>query len=191
MHVHDEEHAVAAKESTPRREGESPLVGAVLSLQRSAGNAGVAAWLGDEEETGRSPVLDVVGSGGGAPLDGRTRGDMETALGHDFSDVRVHTDGAATASARSVGAAAYTVGRDVVVQADRWSPETDAGRQLLAHELTHVVQQRSGPVDGTDAGGGIRMSDPSDRFEQEAERSAQAVVQRQEEEDEEEPDEFD
>src|SRR2546421_12134148 len=60
----------------------------LLGLQRAVGNAGVGALV--EEE--RSPVLDVVGSGGGAPLDADTRADMESRLEHDFSEVRVHTD---------------------------------------------------------------------------------------------------
>ena len=151
--------------------------GAVMHLQRAAGNANVAALLGEErEEAGSSPVHDVVGSGGGTPLDASTRKDMESRLGHDFGDVRVHTDDKAAASAKAVNAHAYTVGSNVVFQRDRYAPETDAGRRMLAHELTHVVQQRSGPVDGTPAPGGIRVSDPSDRFEREAEWTADQVM---------------
>ncbi|MGH8905071.1 MAG: DUF4157 domain-containing protein [Egibacteraceae bacterium] len=96
--------------------------------------------------------------------------------GHDFSDVRVHTDGKASESARSVQAHAYTVGNDVVFQGGQYSPETDAGKRMLAHELTHVVQQRSGPLDGTPAPGGIQVSDHSDTFERAAERSADQVM---------------
>jgi len=61
--------------------------------------------------------------------------------GYDFSHVRVHTDAQATQSARAVSARAYTVGRDIVFGAGEYAPTTSAGRQLLAHELTHVVQQ--------------------------------------------------
>ncbi|HKV32406.1 MAG TPA: DUF4157 domain-containing protein, partial [Candidatus Dormibacteraeota bacterium] len=128
------------------------------------------------EEQEPSPVKDVVGSGGGSPLDRDTRGFMESRLGADFSDVRVHTDGKATESARSVQAHAYTVGNDVVFQSDKYAPESDSGKRMLAHELTHVVQQRSGPVDGTPAAGGIQVSHPSDRFEQAAENSADRVM---------------
>lgn len=144
---------------------------AVLGLQRSVGNAGVTAML--EEE--RSPVHSVIGSGG-RPLDPDVRTDMETRLGHDFSDVRVHDDSAAAASASAVNAHAYTVGSNVVFQRDRYDPSTQAGRVTLAHELTHVVQQRSGPVDGTSAPGGIKVSDPSDRFEREASANAERVM---------------
>jgi hypothetical protein len=148
--------------------GRGDVVGAegMLHLQRLAGNAALQ----------RSPVLDVVGSGGGAPLDEETRADMENRLGHDFSDVRVHTGGTADESARSVSAQAYTVGSDIVFASGRYDPTSDAGKHMLAHELTHVVQQRSGPVDGTDAGDGVRVSDPSDRFEREAAANADRAM---------------
>lgn len=147
----------------------------VMHLQRAAGNASVGGVLEDETE-GRSPVLDVVGKGGGSPLDRDTQGAMEQHLGADLSDVRVHTDGQAAASAQAVGAKAYTVGNDVVFNEGAYSPGSTDGQQTLAHELTHVVQQRSGPVDGTPTGGGIAVSHPSDRFEQAAESSASSFV---------------
>ena len=146
---------------------------AVMHLQKTAGNATVSAAL-EEQET--SPVRDVVGSGGGALLDRDTRGFMESRLGADFSDVRVHTDAKATESARSVQAHAYTVGNDVVFQSDKYAPQSDSGQRMLAHELTHVVQQRSGPVAGTPAPGGIQISHPSDSFERAAEASADRVM---------------
>lgn len=147
---------------------------AVLALQRAAGNASTSALLAGEED--ESPVKDVVGSGGGQPLDADTRGFMESRMGEDFSGVRIHTDDRASESAKAVNAHAYTVGNDVVFQRDRYSPGSDEGKRMLAHELTHVVQQRSGPVDGTPAAGGIKISDPSDRFEQAAERNAAGVM---------------
>src|SRR5437879_7036582 len=146
---------------------------AVMHLQKTAGNATVSAAL-EEQET--SPVKDVVGSVGGTTIDKDTRGLMESRLGADFSDVRVHTDAKASESARSVQAYAYTVGSDVVFQSGRYEPESDSGKRMLAHELTHVVQQRSGPVAGTPAPGGIQISHPSDRFEQAAESSADRVM---------------
>jgi hypothetical protein len=151
----------------------------LLGLQRTAGNAAVTGML--EEE--RSPVHDVI-SGSGQALDHDTRRDMEGRFGADFSDVRVHTGEQARRSAASVNAQAYTVGSNVVFQ--HYDPSSDSGRHMLAHELTHVIQQRGGPVDGTDAGGGVRVSNPSDRFEREAAAtadrvmSAAAPVQRQE-----------
>ena len=144
----------------------------LLGLQRAVGNAGVTGVM--EEE--RSPVLDVVGSGGGAPLDKETRTDMEARLGHDFGDVRVHTDSRAHDSAQAVHAHPYTVGSNIVFQRDKYDPSSTEGRTMLAHELTHVVQQRSGPVDGAPAGGGIQVSDPSDRFEREAAANAERAI---------------
>ena len=143
----------------------------LLGLQRAAGNGAVASLL--EEE--RSPVHDVITSGG-RPLEPEVRTDMEARLGHDFSDVRVHDDSAAAASATAVNAHAYTVGSNVVFQRAKYDPSSHQGRTTLAHELTHVVQQRSGPVDGTSAPGGIKLSDPSDRFEREAASNAERVM---------------
>lgn len=143
----------------------------LLGLQRSAGNSSSAALVTGREEEQASPVHDVVRSAG-EPLTPDVRTDMEARLGHDFGDVRVHTDGAAEASARAVNAHAYTVGSHIAFQRSAYDPDSEHGRTTLAHELTHVVQQRSGPVDGTEASGGIRVSDPSDRFEREAAATA-------------------
>ncbi len=152
---------------------------AMAHLQRTAGNAAVVQALdagpeGAQEQ--RSPVHDVVGSGGGRPLDPEVREDMEARLGHDFGDVRVHDDSRAHDSAVAVNAHAYTVGSDVVFQRNQYDPGSSTGRLTLAHELTHVVQQRSGPVDGTPAAGGVRISDPGDRFEREAAANAERVM---------------
>ena len=121
----------------------------LLGLQRVAGNAGVSAML--EEE--RSPVHDVVTSGGKAAGSRGAHRHGGAGSVHDFGDVRVHDDTAAASSAQSVNAHAYTVGSNIVFQRDIYDPSSEAGRTTLAHELTHVVQQRSGPVDGTAAAG--------------------------------------
>jgi hypothetical protein len=143
----------------------------ILHLQRLAGNASVVQMLAGNGDEERSPVLDVVGHGGGTPLDEGTRSSMEARFGGaDFTDVRLHTDTTASRSAEAVGANAYTVGSDVVFQNGRYNEHT------LAHELAHVAQQRQGPVDGTDAPGGIKLSDPADRFEVAAEDTATKVM---------------
>lgn len=95
---------------------------------------------------------------------------METRLRHDFSDVRLHTDARAQRSATELGARAYTSGNHIV------SAASDIDKHTLAHELTHVVQQRQGPVAGTDQGNGLRVSDPSDRYERAAEATATRVM---------------
>ena len=147
---------------------------AMLHLQRAAGNAGIAQALGDEPQA-ESPIKGVVGRGGGTPLDPGTRQRMESSLGADFSDVRVHAGGEAASSARAVDAHAYTVGDEVVLGAGQ-EPGSPTHERTMAHELTHVLQQRSGPVEGTEAAGGIRLSNPSDRFERAAEASADVVI---------------
>jgi Domain of unknown function (DUF4157) len=151
----------------------SPSVAGVLHLQRAAGNAGVSQLLRSDED--RTAVEEAT-SGAGAPLDTRTRLQMDQALGADFSSVRVHTGDNADASARQLGAHAYTVGDDVVFADGRYDPGSTIGQRMLAHELTHVTQQRSGPVDGSDTGRGVKVSDPSDAFEQAAERAADSVI---------------
>jgi len=148
----------------------------VMRLQRVAGNAGVVQLLAaDEEPAERSAVHDVVGSGG-TPLDDGLRSSMESAFGQSFENVRVHTDDQASKSAADVGANAYTVGSDVVFRSGQFDPGTPTGQRTIAHELAHVVQQSQGPVDGTDAPGGIRISDPSDRFERAADETADDVM---------------
>jgi Domain of unknown function (DUF4157) len=146
--------------------------GEVLQLQRSAGNAAVARLLAGQ----RSPVLDVVGRGGGWPLEAGVRQQMEGAFREDFGDVRVHTGPEASRSAESVQARAYTVGNEIVFGDSAYSPGTGDGDRRLAHELTHVVQQRQGPVDGTPQGEGVAVSRPSDRFEQAATANADRVM---------------
>ncbi|MGH7391045.1 MAG: eCIS core domain-containing protein [Candidatus Rokuibacteriota bacterium] len=96
-------------------------------------------------ETARSiptaPPGLLDGLSGGDALDRPTRERFEASIGHDLGDVRIHRDGAAAAAARSVSALAFTVGRDVVFAPGRYAPGTRDGDRLLAHELTHVVQQ--------------------------------------------------
>lgn len=113
-----------------------PHAGAVAPrIQRFSGSApqGAAAAPASVDAALASP---------GRALEPALRQDMEQRFGHDFSRVRVHADAAAQTSARDVNAQAYTVGRDVVFGSGQYAPGTAAGRHLIAHELTHVVQQR-------------------------------------------------
>jgi hypothetical protein len=114
--------------------GHSKVSGASLHIQRYAGQAT------GEVDTAPASVDRVLASSG-RPLDPALQQDMGQRFGHDFSRVRVHSGGAAEQSARDVSANAYTVGHDVVFGAGRFMPETHEGRRLIAHELTHVVQQ--------------------------------------------------
>jgi len=96
------------------------------------------------------PTVDQALARPGRPLDSALRRDMEQRFGYDFSQVRVHSDAAAEQSARDVAANAYTVGHSMVFGEGRFSPGTHEGRRLIAHELTHVVQQSG--ADGIRAG---------------------------------------
>lgn len=89
------------------------------------------------------PAADILH--GGQPLPAPLRGFFERRFGQDFGDVRVHTGAAADAAARSIQALAFTRGSDIVFDRGQYAPDTAAGRRLVAHELTHVVQQRRTP----------------------------------------------
>jgi hypothetical protein len=101
---------------------------------------------------------------------------MEPRFGHDFSHVKVHTDTKAARSATAVNALAYTVGRDVVFGVGQYTPQTNRGRRLLAHELTHVVQQGPVSADGTlkEKSGLVTSSPSQGMFEVEANRVAES-----------------
>ena len=127
--IEEEEEVLQPK---PLADGITPLV------QRVGQAAGAMA---------APPEVDAVLAGTGQPLDGATRAFMEPRLGYDFGGVRVHTGSMARASSQAVQAKAYTVGRDIVFNTGQYQPGSDAGRKLLAHELTHVVQQTGGSSD--------------------------------------------
>ncbi len=122
---------------------------------------------------GVSAIVHEALSSPGQPLDAGTRAFMEPRFGHDFSQVRVHTDRQAAQSAQAVNALAYTVGRDVVFGEGEYKPETSEGRRLLVHELMHVVQQRG---TGEHLQQKLTISEPGDSGEHEAEFIANAVV---------------
>lgn len=119
------------------------------------------------------PIVHEVLRSPGETLDRETRTFFESRFGHDFGKVRVHTDSQASASARAVRAQAYTVGDDVVFSAGHFSPNTRSGRHLLAHELTHVVQQSRGGHTAVQRK--LEVGPENDMFEQEADRFAQQI----------------
>lgn len=98
------------------------------------------------DQAGNQAVNELLRNGNGRPLDASVRAFMESRFNHDFSQVRVHTDAAAAQSAEAVSAKAYTVGNDIVFKSGMYTPETVIGRHLLAHELTHVIQQQPGKL---------------------------------------------
>ena len=119
------------------------------------------------------PIVHEVLRSPGQPLDSATRSFFEPRFGHDLSQLRLHTDAKAGASARAIGAQAYTAGQNVVFAPGRFSPGTTAGNALLAHELAHAVQQRA---NATIPNGPLSISAPGDSHEREADRAASAVM---------------
>jgi hypothetical protein len=118
------------------------------------------------------PIVHEVLQSPGRPLDPATRAFMEPRFGHDFSQVRVHTDEQAARAAAAIDASAFTLGSSIWFGQGMYRPETAYGRRLLAHELTHAIQQRNRP----EAHGGLRVAAAGDSAEVRAERAAEAVL---------------
>lgn len=137
------------------------------TLQRAAINAAPVQAI--------PSIVNTVLRSPGRPLDATTRAFMEPRFGHDFGGVRVHTDGPAAESARAVNALAYTVGRDVVFGAGQFAPATSAGQRLLAHELTHTIQQQA--INTPNAVQSFStIDDPGAPLEREAQAAAESVL---------------
>ncbi len=111
---------------------------------------------------------------GGQPLEEGVQTSVEQALGVDLGAVRIHTSSEADALSRQIGAQAFTTGRDIFFRQGAYAPHTVQGRELIAHELTHVLQQSTG---STDTGTRMIVGAPDDVLEQEAEATAHALVQ--------------
>jgi hypothetical protein len=177
MHKHENDHGTTHDRTPGRTTERRPTTSsdprspeALLALQRTVGNGAVAAMVtADESPVQRASVQDVLDTSG-SPLAPSTRAEFETRLGADFGDVRVHTGADAKQTAAGIGARAYTSGNHIVIG------EGGGDKHTLAHELTHVIQQREGPVSGTPVGGGLSLSDPTDAFERAAEATAHAVM---------------
>ena len=114
--------------------------------------------------------------GNGMPLETQTQEHFSGALGHDFSQVRIHHDAEADHLNKAVSARAFTTGQDIFFRQGTYNPNSSDGMKLLAHELTHTVQQAQGPVSGTPTSGGFSLSDPGDSFEQEASATAATMM---------------
>jgi Domain of unknown function (DUF4157) len=145
-----------------------------------AGNRGMTELLGvpvqrlatDElSSIDGEAVADRIGAAesSGHELDSPVRERVADALGADPGPVRIHTDAEADDLSQTVGATAFTSGRDVFFRDGAFDPGSPEGFELLVHESTHVLQQAAGPVSGTaTADGALAISDPHDAFEQAA-----------------------
>jgi hypothetical protein len=131
---------VGAPFSTLETDADAKATGAL-----SAASADATPSDSGSTESGAHAALLPRGERGTA-IDPSTRAFFEPRFGDDFSDVRVHTSPAASRAARALGARAYTSGTHIVFDNEAYSPSTDDGRRLLAHELAHVVQQHDGAV---------------------------------------------
>ncbi|MBF6047289.1 DUF4157 domain-containing protein [Streptomyces sp. NRRL B-1677] len=156
-----------------------PHVTHLSRLSRLGSGHGPRSASPGRERGARTGVRKLLSAQSGRPLDTGVRRDMERRLGGDFSRVRVHTGETAQASAASLQAMAYTVGRDVAFASGAYDPASDEGRGVLAHELVHVMQN-GGANGGAESGdrpvGALRLSDPADAEEREAEEAVRAVA---------------
>jgi hypothetical protein len=154
-------------------------------LQRKCACGGTCAGCAEDRRLRRTAANGALGAehappivhdalrSQGRPLDDTTRAYMEPRFGHDFSRVRVHSGDTAARSAAAVNARAYTVGQHIVLGGSAPSPATREGRSLLAHELTHVVQQRDVVARSAEP---IEIGQAGDAHERDAETLARAVV---------------
>ena len=173
MHEYDQTQRKSGPPATPKE-------AAAPSIASQIGNAGIARLFqgqGNDRAGGGPATLDQEIAraidqkrGGGRELDGDARAKLEGALGEDFSDVRVHSDSEAHELSKAVSAEAFTTGSDVFFQSGKYDPASGAGQKLLAHELTHVTQQR-----GAQPASELTVSDPGDASEVEASTVAEKV----------------
>ena len=151
---------IAAREATARKSVDS----GVLRRSHRGGSASRGTVSG---------LVDAVSRSSGQPLDRPTRDFMQAGFQHDFSGVRVHADARAARSAQAMQANAYTVGRDIVFGHGAYAPHHHDGRRLIAHELTHVVQNETRPASESSL---REVSSPGDASEREAQDASRRVA---------------
>lgn len=184
----DEQRAKVRKRSTPKassQQHKSQITQpSLVALQNQIGNGAVQRLLAQRtalQRSGSGPTeLDDETAnrinrsrGGGQSLDSGVQEQMGSSMGYDFSNVRVHTSGESDQLNQELGAKAFTTGQDVFFRGGAYSPNSSSGQELIAHELTHVVQQSTGAVQSS---GKMAVNEPGDRFEGEADSVAKAVM---------------
>ncbi len=135
----------------PIVESVTPLVQTSLSPEESVqakceeceGEETASVQRKEESSVKTTSISDQLNAskGGGQPMDNRTQAEMSNGFGADFSNVRVHTDANAVQMSRDLGAQAFANGSDIYFNEGKYDPESDSGKHLLAHELTHTIQQ--------------------------------------------------
>lgn len=166
-HEHDVEEPAAVVEPLAGPQAPSPLLaGGSRAFGTFVARMGSGILPGGTVHPSVAEAIGQArGSGHSVPADVRAK--VEPKVGDDFSDVRLHTDAQADSLARSVSARAFTTGSDVFFAAGEYQPSSSSGQELLAHELTHVTQQRGAPTTGP-----MTVSQPGDAVEVEAESVA-------------------
>jgi len=174
IRVPDKDVDSRSKSNNP--EGPAPTL---VDLQQQVGNRAVQRLIAQRSGQGSFELDDATANrinnqrGGGQALDSSIQTQMGSATGHDFKDVRVHTSPDSDDLNREVGARAFTTGSDIFFREGQYDPHSSSGQELIAHELTHVVQQNSGRVTG---GGRMTVNPPGDVFEQEADSASKTAL---------------
>lgn len=151
----------------------------LIHLQHQVGNQAVQRLIAQRSGDGGSELDDETADrikrerGGGQPLDESVQKQAGAVMDQDFSGVRVHTSPEADGLSHQLSAKAFTTGQDVFFREGAYDPGSSAGQELIAHELTHVVQQRTGAVGGD--GGRMAVNAPGDAFEKEADTVAKTI----------------
>ena len=156
----------------------SPKATGIASLQQKIGNRAVQrliAQRSDETTDMDEETAERINRerSSGQPLGEDIQNQMGAALGYDFSPVRVHTSPEADDLNNQVNAQAFTTGQDIFFQEGAYNPDDSGGKALIAHELTHVIQQSSGEV--PTEGSGMKVNPPGDEYEKEADTVAQSI----------------
>jgi hypothetical protein len=150
-----------------------------MLLQRILGNRAIQRLVlqgkgdGSHELDEETSIRIHRERGGGQALDESVSQKMGATMGYDFRGVRVHTSSEATELSNQLNAKAFTTGQDIFFREGAYDPHSSGGQELLAHELTHVVQQGTGLVSGS---GRMKVNAPGDTFEQQADASARAAL---------------
>lgn len=194
--IPDEKKTIKPKPELEGGAKKRPIENDVSNLQNLVGNRAVQRLLSQRSGDGSFELDEDTSTrinkerGSGEALGDHSRAQMESTLGHDFSNVRVHNSAESDEINQQLNAKAFTTGKDVFFKDGTYNPDTTTGQQLIAHELTHVIQQETGAVNS--GGEGMVVNAPGDAFEQEADAVSHSVgsqqaatdVQRQEDEEE-------
>jgi hypothetical protein len=177
--MHKLERKISRKksENSNSNKGSGPKLSGVNQLQRQLGNRATQRLMRKKE--GPTKVDEGTARqikrerGGGHELDSQVQRTMSQQLGSDLSEVKIHTSSEANQLSQTLQAKAFTTGQDIFFKEGEYNPHSTEGQKLLAHELTHVVQQSQGRVSN---GSGMTVNQPGDRHEQEANRVAEEVA---------------